>query len=97
MDICTLLATVRRAFKDPKVWQNIFKNYDNSKPPGTHCYMRKYSWYHLQKISVPKPGDQRRFCPDRRYLNACTDMEGRVIPIIAETLQRIGSNYVLSD
>ena len=32
MTICTLSATVRRAFKDPKVWQNIFKNYDNSKP-----------------------------------------------------------------
>ena len=47
--------------------------------------------YHSHVHLVPKPGDKWRFCLDFRFLNTCTEMEGGVIPNIAETLQRIGS------
>jgi len=52
---------------------------------------RSKSPYHSHVHLVPKPGDKWRFCLDFRFLNSCTDMEGGVIPNIAETLQRIGS------
>jgi hypothetical protein len=46
----------------------------------------RYSQVHL----VPKPGNKWRFCLDYRFLNSCTTMEGGVIPMIYELLQRIG-------
>jgi len=46
----------------------------------------RYSQVHL----VPKPNNKWRFCLDYRFLNSCTDMEGGVIPMIYELLQRIG-------
>ncbi len=47
--------------------------------------------YHSHVHLVPKPGDKWRFCLDFRFLNSLTEMEGGVIPNIAETLQRIGA------
>jgi hypothetical protein len=46
----------------------------------------RYSQVHL----VPKPDNKWRFCLDYRFLNSCTTMEGGVIPMIYELLQRIG-------
>ena len=46
-----------------------------------------YSHVHL----VRKPENKWRFCLDFRFLNACTEMEGGVLPMISEMLHRIGN------
>ena len=73
MAICTLAATVCRAFKDPEVWQNIFNNYDNSKPSWNSVLYAEVFVVSLAENIGPKARISVEICPDYRYLNACTD------------------------